>query len=404
MLRILLDSIHEELSVVDRNQDVVYVNRVFAERAGEPPECIVGRKCFDALRGRSSPCQQCVCVGSFADLGSLPPPSASDGPGLDCHRGRTLATGQPVVLCQREDTPRGPRYIERRTFPIHNEKGEVACVLHCVRDLTDQHEMENTLRRQREQLGRMLREVRHVRQRNDALHAQLMQAEKLASLGEMASTMAHELDSPLSTIMGHAEMLRSAAPDEECRKRLGVISQQAARCHAMIRRTLDFARRRDPALERVRIDDAVRQVAELLEHAFRRRHVRLEIDLADGLPAIRADGHALVQVFFNLLRNALDAVSHGGWVRVSGARAGDTGRVALTVEDNGCGLPPGQADRIFEPFYTTKPAGEGTGLGLTICQSIVHAHGGVIRAENRAEGGARFTIELPVEGPETRES
>ncbi len=393
-LRIVLDNIHEEISILDRDRNVIYVNRVFFERHESGPGEFVGHKCFEALRSRPTRCDQCICVHSFADdLAGSPP--GSDGPGLDCHRARVLVTGVPVEQCGEEDTADGKRCVERRTFPIRDTDGRIGCVIHCVRDVTEQREMEKTLRRQREQLGRMLREVRRVRDQNDSLNAQLMQAEKLASLGEMASIMAHELDSPLSTILGYAEMLKAIAPDETCRKRLGVISEQAGRCHEIIRRTLDFARKPGTAPGPVDLNGVVRQVSVLLEHAMQKRHVRLVQDLSDPLPAFQGDHHAMTQVCFNLMKNALDAVKAGGEIIVR--TAAEDGCVVMEVLDDGCGLPQAGADRIFEPFFTTKPPGQGTGLGLPICRSIVHAQGGRITAANRGGGGARFRVEVPLD-------
>ena len=400
-LPIVLDSILEEISVIDRSREIVYVNRAFADRFGQELRDLIGRKCFDVLCKRQDPCEGCPCDRGFA--GQLPDIESlhEDRPGPGCFRARALVTGTPIAQSLQEDTPDGTRYLECRTFPLLDPKGEVTHVIHCLRDVTSQRNMEDALRRQREQLGRMLREVRHVRDQNDALNAQLIQAEKLASLGEMASIMAHELDSPLSTILGHADMLKSKSPDEECRKRLTSISRQASRCHEIIRRTLDFARQPAPTMGPVDLNGIVRQVGVLLEHALRRRRAALAAEVDESLPSIQGDHHALTQVCFNLLRNAMEAVDAGGEVRVRTAASADGRHVALEVEDSGSGLPPGDVATIFRPFYTTKQPGKGTGLGLAICQSIVQAHGGRITAENRPGGGARFRVELPIQGPPT---
>ena len=399
-LHVILDNIHDEISIVDRDRWVIYVNQVFADHYGEAREKIIGRSCYDVFRQRDSECGGCVCVHTFAREQLAFTPVGPDAGGLNCHRARALVTGVPVEYGQWEETHEGRRCVDRRTFPIMDENGNVAFVLHCARDVTEQRRMEASLRRQREQLGRIIREVRHVRHRNDTLNAQLMQTEKLASLGEMASIMAHDLDSPLSVIMGYAEMLRSALQDEESRRRLHLISQQAERCHHIVRRLLDFARLPEPTIGPVILNDVLCQVTELLEHAIISRRVNVLYELPDDLPAVRGDSHALTQMCFNLFRNALDAVDHGGEIRLRTSATPGGAQVVFEIEDNGHGLPASKTTQIFEPFYTTKPPGEGTGLGLPICQNIARNHGGRILAENREEGGARFRVVLPVAGPE----
>jgi signal transduction histidine kinase len=303
-------------------------------------------------------------------------------------------TGEAVIQTSERDTAQGRRTFECRTYPIFGPDGSPAFALHSVRDVTEQREMERALRRQREQLGRMLREVRRAGRRNDALNAQLLQAEKMASLGQMASMMAHDLDTPLSTIMGYAQVLGSCADEEERRRHLRKIAEQAARCHQIIRRTLDFARQPRAQAGPVDLNAVVRQVTTLLEHPIRAKRAMLEHDLAEPAPVLRGDEHSLTQLCFNLVRNALDAVQPNGRVVVR-TRRRDSGSVRLEVEDNGHGLTPEAMERLFTPFFTTKPPGQGTGLGLTICRSIARAHGGTIRAENREGGGARFVVELP---------
>ncbi|WP_334157328.1 two-component system sensor histidine kinase NtrB [Oryzomicrobium sp.] len=247
------------------------------------------------------------------------------------------------------------------------------------------------------------------RKRIEALQRQqqekLEQTARLVTMGEMASTMAHELNQPLSAIAsyaaGCANMLRSEerAPDRQAL--LGVIeklSAQAQRAGRVIRRIYDFVRKSAPQQEAVRLDEVAEEAVGFLEGEAKKRGVTLGLALPPGLPAVEGDRLLLGQVMINLLRNAVEAVSdqplHRRRVQVV-ARVRDD-QVEVRVEDTGPGIPTEQADSLFTPFYTTKA--EGMGMGLPICRSIIESHHGNLRFEPRDGGGSVFAFRLPREG------
>ncbi len=225
--------------------------------------------------------------------------------------------------------------------------------------------------------------------------ARLTQAEKLSSLGEMLAGVAHELNNPLATVLGFAELLRKKASGDQA-KALDAILEEAERCRRIVSTLLTFARQKKS--ERVEVDPGAvaGSVLDLLAHELRAVPIEVTRDL-DGLPPVRADRYELQQVFFNLIRNARDAIQstgRAGTIAVVGSRAGDLVRVE--VRDSGPGLPQdAHGPFVPRPFVSTKGAG-GTGLGLSIAHRIVSDHGGAIHASAAPEGGARFTIELPV--------
>lgn len=228
------------------------------------------------------------------------------------------------------------------------------------------------------------------------LQAKLAHAEKMAALGQLVSGVAHEVNNPLSGIVGFTDLLleHPELPDF-ARENLGIILQEAERTRLIVQNMLRFAREMPPQRELVEVNAVLRQTIKLRSYGAASRNVAISERLAGNLPVVVADPHQLEQVFLNILNNAFDAIEQSGR---PGQIAVETVAGAESVEirfvDNGPGIS--NPDRIFEPFFTTKPVGKGTGLGLSICYGIVEAHGGEIVCRNNAEReGCTFLIRLP---------
>jgi len=229
-----------------------------------------------------------------------------------------------------------------------------------------------------------------------ALERRLREAEKLAAIGNLAAGVAHEIAAPLNVISGRAELLLKRENDPAARNRnLQIIIQQINRITTIVRNLLDFARRREPRLQRVDLGVVVEDAAEFLETELERAGVELIRD-GGGSAWVEADPDLLHQVLVNLLLNALQAMEDGGGPRRLTVRVGATAEAAIAeVEDTGPGLPPEVRQRLFEPFYTTKA--RGTGLGLVVARSIIEEHAGSLEADNAVMcAGARFRITLPL--------
>jgi signal transduction histidine kinase len=222
----------------------------------------------------------------------------------------------------------------------------------------------------------------------------LVRADKLATMGALATGIAHEVSTPLGVILGRAEQLLPRQPDERARRAVETIAAQTERIHAVVRGFLALARGSKPEMERTAPERLARAAIELVEHRFDKARVRLEHDAAGGLPEVACDPRLFEQVLVNLLLNACDACSEGGLVRL--ALGASAGRVTFSVTDDGVGIPPDAAERAVEPFFTTKPAGKGTGLGLAIASEIVKHHRGSLELRPRAGGSGTCAVaELP---------
>jgi two-component system cell cycle sensor histidine kinase/response regulator CckA len=234
------------------------------------------------------------------------------------------------------------------------------------------------------------------------IYHQLLQAEKMAALGQTISGVAHELNNPLATIVSWAERLSQRSELEEpVRRGLETIFSESERAARIVRNLLTFARKRQTTRAMVDINQVVRETLALRAYEQRLTHISIIDGLAAGLPQVFADGHQVQQVLLNLVINAEQAMlaAHGrGTIVVRTWHDAEQESVILEVNDDGPGIPDELQPKIFDPFFTTKEVGKGTGLGLTVAYAIVQEHGGRIRLESHPALGASFYVELPVTG------
>lgn len=234
-----------------------------------------------------------------------------------------------------------------------------------------------------------LSEYRRLQQ---ALH----QSEKLSAMGSLLAGVAHELNNPLSIVLAQAVLLQEIGVDEATRVRADRILAAAERCSRIVRSFLAIARERPPEHRAVSVDELVRSAIDITAYGLRSSGIDVEVEIPPGLPPVRGDADQLGQVFMNLIVNAQQALQQVDGLRrltFRAERAGE-GRVRVLVHDNGPGVPPAIRTRIFDPFFTSKPTGMGTGIGLSVCLGIVAAHGGSLELLD-GEPGATFALTLP---------
>ena len=236
--------------------------------------------------------------------------------------------------------------------------------------------------------------------RERMIKRQMMQTEKLSALGQIVAGVAHELNNPLTSVIGFAQMLSLQPVATEMKQDIERIIDQAKRAARIVQNLLVFARDREPELLPTDLNTILREVIEMRAYEMEVANIRAALDLAPALPTVRADPYQLQQVFFNLVLNAEQAIT--GAARVEGrllvrSRLSAPGMIRVEVRDNGLGIPADRLKRIFDPFYTTKEVGQGTGLGLSICYGIVEEHGGRVWAESEMNVGTSLIVELPAQ-------
>ena len=286
-------------------------------------------------------------------------------------------------------------------------KGDLSHVILSERDdeigaiATRFNEMTYSLRESRAETQRQNDEKIHLEQR-------LGQTEKLATIGQLAAEIAHEVGTPLNVIAGRARSIQKKSKDPEAvEKNAEIVAEQTARITRIIQRLLDFTRRKVGNTERamVNLNDLATKTVELLSGQFSSAKVRTKVERADDLPKVAGDSDRLQQVLINLLLNAVQAMPDGGSLAVETkvvkrSRPGletnaDQAFVACSVSDTGIGIPPEIRDKIFDPFYTTKEGSGGTGLGLAVCSGIVKEHDGWIEVDDNPGGGTVFRVFVP---------
>ncbi|KPK17809.1 MAG: hypothetical protein AMJ62_00555 [Myxococcales bacterium SG8_38] len=260
------------------------------------------------------------------------------------------------------------------------------------------NEMAAQLRRDRAALQERLAELEQTTGELTSAQEQLIRSARLAAVGRLSAGVAHEIGNPLAAIRGLIELLEVGDLDpEEQKEFIGRIQRETERIHFTIRDLLDFSRSEPGDRGRIEssadLSEVLSDTAKLLDRQSRFREIELSLALDAGLPRVRGDGERLRQLLLNLLFNAADALGGKGRIEVRASNGG--GMVDLRVEDDGPGIDAAILDQVFDPFVTTKPAGQGTGLGLAVCHAIVEQLGGSIEAANRDRGGASFHVRLP---------
>lgn len=315
-----------------------------------------------------------------------------------------IRTGKPIIgKIERETMPDGSEGWALTTkMPLRDNSGKIIGTFGITRDYTELKKSQDALQKSYDELKQT--------------QLQLIEAEKMSSIGRLAAGLAHEINNPLAMIRMGVDYLKSLPEQEGSGEILATVSEGVDRADEMIKRLLAFAAPRGLTLEKENMNGVIECALELVSHDISQSGVRVEKELDPHLPAVQLDRDKITQVLIHLLTNALQATKEGGVITIrtrvedraesdGGAgsrhgmqlRAGD--RVVVTeVEDTGTGISKEDLSKLFDPFFTTKPTGEGVGLGLTVSRKIVELHHGALHVENApGGGGARAILELKAE-------
>lgn len=279
--------------------------------------------------------------------------------------------GQVEVQTQHADGT--PRAFRISAAPLLDETGRITGIVTSGRDVTE----------------------------SNLLDRQLVQREKFAAMGQMLAGAAHELNNPLTAILGVSDLLAEAAQEQVTRRQAGLILKQARRAADIVQNLLAFSRPRASGLQPLRVEEVIQHILSTRRTTFEQKGISAKFDPAPNLPSVEGDRKLLMQVFSNILVNAEQAISVGngtGTISVTIRVAGD--RLCITFANDGPAIPSENISKLFDPFFTTKRPGGGSGLGLTICLAIVKDHGGTIEVDSQQSRGASFRIYLPSAGCE----
>ncbi len=294
-------------------------------------------------------------------------------------------TGELCILRSQDRPP-------KMTTQEHMGYSQVACVASAT---LDRLRLFDSLQMRADELSRAL-------WRNQQINLQLLQTERLAAVGQLAAGAAHEINNPLAIISARTQLLENRETDEKKRRDLRQISEQIERISSILLSLMGFARPNAPQVTKVDINGLLQKVIGLVESIFQTHRIPIVQNLASELPVILADANQLEQVFLNLVINAQHAMENGGGVlTVTSSFLPDGKRISVSVKDTGCGIPPENLSRIFDPFFSTKSEGKGTGLGLSTAYGIVTNHYGEIKVVSEPGRGTEMIVILPVSTPVT---
>jgi len=343
-LQLIYNGIKDYILLLDPYCTILEANKSFLDAYGLKEEDVIGAKCYNLVYG----CREII-------------------PECDLNRGTDFTTPHRHRIVTQDN-----RVLERYVFPICDAKGNLVNRVEYIRDVT---------------VETMLKE-------------QLIQAEKLSSLGEILSGVAHELNNPLTGVIGYCELIYETTKDEKLKEQLGKINNAALRCKKIVENLLSFARQHKVEKEYSNINEIIHRTMDLKAYQLKIDNIDVEMDLDEHLPYTMVDPFMIQQVFLNIINNAHLAMREkGGQGKLTIRTEHRHGVIKISFTDTGIGIPEGNLKKIFEPFFTTREVGKGTGLGLSVSYGLVKEHGGEIYAVSRPGEGATFFIDLPVVSP-----
>jgi two-component system NtrC family sensor kinase len=254
--------------------------------------------------------------------------------------------------------------------------------------------------------GQLVKRIARLDSEKEVMNQQIVETGKLASIGELAAGIAHEINNPVAIMVEEAGWIQDLLSEgidkadnfEEFKRALDQIQTQGHRCKGITHKLLSFARKTDSRVETLQLNEFVNEVVDLLSQKFKYANIDVDVQLEPDLPAIQASATEIQQVLMNILQNAVYAMEKTGGKITILTRADDR-NISVSITDTGPGIPPDNMARIFDPFFTTRPVGKGTGLGLSICYGIINKMGGRIDVQSRLDEGTTFTIVLPLDKP-----
>jgi PAS domain S-box-containing protein len=333
------NAIGEMVSIHDRDFRILKANRSLCRRLNLPIDKIIGRKCHEIFY--NLPTQECICE-------------------------RIIKTFKPETM-EVQNPYLGGIFLVSAS-PIFDENGGFIGLVHVAIDITEKKEMEE----------------------------QVLQLEKLSEVGELVSSLAHELNNPITGILGYIEYLMDLDKSHDIEKGLNVIKGEAERSARIIRSLLDFSRKHSHEKVEIEVNNIIETVLTLKGHQMRNDCIKIVREFKEPSPVVKGDFNQLQQVILNIVNNSHYAMHHHkqkGTLAIKTLEDGAS--VLLIFEDDGMGIRREDIKKIFEKFFTTKEVGKGTGLGLSISKKIITEHGGTIKVESEVGKGSRFIVELP---------
>jgi len=348
-LQSLIDALEDDLSIQDKDYNIIYQNKPSRISTGGDR---VGEKCYRAYEGKDKVSDGCPVKKAF-----------KDGKSHTSERKWVMPSGEVI-------------FWEATANPIRDAGGNIVSCLEVARNITERKRSE---------------------EREKELQKELLLSSRLASIGELAAGVAHQINNPLTGVLGFSQRLLKKSTDQETSQDLERIHTEAERAAKVVQNLLTFARRRQPHKQYSDINEILESALELRAYELKTSNIELITNLTPKLPEIMLDFYQIQEVFLNIILNAEQAMTeanNGGKLTIKTKER--KGLIRTTFTDDGPGIPAERLDKIFDPFFTTKGEKGGTGLGLSVCHGIITEHGGKIYARSKPGKGTAFFVELPL--------
>lgn len=364
--------IHEsDARIVVLNPDftIVEANLPYLEAVSKPRAEVIGAHCYELTHGLNAPC-------------------SISQPELGCPLIETLRTGKSAHVIHEHLFPDGRAvYCNMVTYPLKNSSGQVTRIIEMWRDIT------------RELSDRVENRVKSLK----ADLQKLVQEDRMISLGKLVASSVHEINNPIQGLLTFSRLMENGLQEgkptkktlEEFKDHLALMSNELERIGKIVSGLLSFARQSEAGWNPVDVDEVLDQVVHLTHHKMEIQNILYERKLSETPLVINGDVHQLQQCFLNLVFNSIEAMPKGGTLSIRSDLDPSSGRVKVEIRDTGCGIPEEHLGHIYDPFFTTKEAGQGTGLGLSIVHGIVKAHQGDIQVDSRPGEGTTFVLSFP---------
>jgi len=353
-ISVLFDSITDFVTVQNTEYEVIKVNKIVKQVFGND---VVGKKCYMVYQGRNEVCPNC--------------PTA-----------KVITNAKSAFSA--EQVSRFGQVVEIWASPVKDEQGNIIAVIEHGRDITERKQAE---------------------EREKELQKELSLASRLASVGELAAGVAHEINNPLTGILAFSERLLRKSTDKKVRRDLKRVNSEAIRAAKVVERLLTFARYRELKKGNSHVNRILLRALQLRAHELKTGNIEVETDLAPGLPGVMVDPYQIQEVFLSIIMNAEQAMTEadrGGKLGIKTQQVKNSIRTSFT--DDGPGISAEDLDKVFDPFFTTREKIGGTGLGLSVCHGIVEGHDGRVYARSKPGKGATFVVELPLTGEKVKEA
>jgi two-component system NtrC family sensor kinase len=348
-LRALFDNLPMSIYIINPDYSIAAINMAWVDRINMRPADVVGKKCCEILFNQNNPCPGCNVQDTFI-------------------------SGEKITRHRQDWDEENDQPIEWEitTYPIKDNSGKTTQVIAIEQDITEKRRLE----------------------------ADLIQSEKLAAIGQLSAGIAHEINNPLSAIIANAQLIQRGiqAEDEDLKESAKLIELAGIRASQSIQNLLQFSRKERYEFTSTYVNDTIENALALLNHELTTKSINLALKLNENISQVIASKDHLQGVWINLIINAMDAMNGiEGQKNLSIATKEVNREIHIQISDNGQGIPKEKIAKIFEPFYTTKSAGQGTGLGLSVCHRIIKQHGGDIQVESLPGKGTKMTVILPVQ-------